>query len=181
MQGPNHQSNKNLDFYWTGDSGLACVDKCVKDSSEYAYSHHIQRLMITGNLSTLIGIKPSEISKWYLSVYADAHEWVETPNTIGMASFADGGIVGSKPYISSGNYINKMSNFCKACKYNVKNTLEEDACPFNYMYWNFLITQRPALAKNHRMALAFNNLDKKSIEFRNTVMQKSEVFIKEIY
>ncbi|MBX9621464.1 MAG: cryptochrome/photolyase family protein [Alphaproteobacteria bacterium] len=148
------------DFYWSADTKMNCVHQVVKMTKEEAYSHHIQRLMVTGNFALLAEINPQEVHEWYLAVYADAYEWVELPNTIGMALYADGGVIGTKPYISSGAYINKMSNFCKNCHYSVKEKLGDRACPFNYLYWNFIIKHESWLKKNPRMKFVYSNLEK---------------------
>ena len=140
------------DFYWTGDTKMNCVAQVVKQTKQEAYAHHIQRLMITGNFALLAGLNPQAVHDWYLSVYADAFEWVELPNTIGMALHADGGMLASKPYAASGNYINKMSNYCKNCSYNVKQRTGADACPFNSLYWDFIARHEPRFSKNPRMS-----------------------------
>lgn len=158
-EGPDYTSRNTLDhtralpdFYWTGDTDMLCLSEAITQTKEEAYAHHIQRLMITGNFALLAGIDPHQVHEWYLAVYADAYEWVEAPNVIGMSQFADGGIVGSKPYVSGGNYINKMSDYCKSCRYDVKIKTGEGACPFNALYWNFLIRHEDRFAKNPRMA-----------------------------
>ncbi|MDP5043685.1 MAG: cryptochrome/photolyase family protein, partial [Leeuwenhoekiella sp.] len=130
--------NKLPDFYWNADTKMNCLHHSIKQSLDHAYAHHIQRLMITGNYALLTQTHPDEVDAWYLGIYIDAIEWVEITNTRGMSQFADGGIVATKPYISSGSYINKMSTYCKDCHYNVNHKTEEDACPFNSLYWNFL-------------------------------------------
>ena len=159
---------------------MYCMHKAISDTKEYAYSHHIQRLMVTGNFALIAGLNPQKVCDWYLGVYIDAHEWVELPNTLGMALFADGGIVGSKPYAASGKYINRMSNFCKDCKYDVNTIIEDDSCPMNFMYWNFLISRENILRKNPRMSLIYNSLDKKDDLFKSKVQAKSKIFIKDI-
>ena len=166
------------DFYWTTKTGLNCLRECISQTKQMAYSHHIQRLMVTGNFAMLIGANPSEIHEWYLKVYADAHEWVELPNTIGMAVYADGGIVGTKPYACSGNYINKMSDFCKKCKYNNKKRTGPDACPFNYLYWNFLMQHD--FSKNPRMFTAYAGLSKLNEEEKAKIKQEAKEFIAKI-
>ncbi|MCG9916704.1 MAG: cryptochrome/photolyase family protein [Phenylobacterium sp.] len=146
------------DFYWTGKTDMACVRAVVEETQAHAYAHHIQRLMVTGNLAMLLGVAPAEINAWYLGVYADAYEWVEAPNTHGMATYADGGIVGSKPYAASGAYISRMSDYCSGCAYDVKARLGDVACPFNSLYWDFLDRNAARLAANPRMALPYKNL-----------------------
>jgi deoxyribodipyrimidine photolyase-related protein len=145
-------------FYWTGATDMRCLREAIGSTARYAYSHHIQRLMVTGNFALLAGIAPREIERWYLAVYADAFEWVEMPNTLGMAVFADGGQMASKPYAASGAYINRMSDFCAGCTYDVKQKIGPKACPFNYLYWAFLIRQKERLSDNPRMAMAYRNL-----------------------
>jgi deoxyribodipyrimidine photolyase-related protein len=120
--------------------------------------------MVTGNFSILAGINPDEVDAWYLGIYADALEWVQLPNTRGMSQFADGGIVGTKPYTSSAAYINKMSNYCSGCHYNFKEKYGERGCPFNTLYWDFLIRHRKLLEKNPRIGMGYRNIDKMSAE-----------------
>ena len=148
------------DFYWTADTRMNCLHHAIQNSLDHAYAHHIQRLMITGNFALLAGVHPDQVDQWYLGIYIDAIEWVEITNTRGMSQFADGGLVATKPYVSSGSYINKMSNYCKGCVYNVKEKTGEDACPFNSLYWHFLAEKREHLEGNQRMAMMFNLLDK---------------------
>ncbi len=145
-------------FYWTGETDMNCLSQSIGQTKRQAYAHHIQRLMVTGNFALLAGIDPKQVCTWYLAVYADAYEWVELPNTHGMALHADGGYLGSKPYAASGKYIQRMSNYCAHCRYDVKQTLGETACPFNALYWNFLLEQRERLEDNPRMAMPYRNL-----------------------
>jgi deoxyribodipyrimidine photolyase-related protein len=132
----------------------------IGQTLDYAYAHHIQRLMITGNFALLAGINPVEVHQWYLAVYADAYEWVELPNTLGMSQFADGGMLASKPYASSGAYINRMSDYCRSCRYDVKQRTGPDACPFNALYWDFVARNAPMLRANPRMAMPYKNWDR---------------------
>jgi deoxyribodipyrimidine photolyase-related protein len=156
-------------FYWNGDTDMMCISEVMKHTIEHSYSHHIQRLMVTGNFALIAGLDVKEVQDWYLAVYSDAFDWVEMPNTLGMSLYGDGGIVGSKPYASTGAYINKMSNFCKNCKFDVKKTYGENACPFNFLYWNFLVKHRKKFITNGRMSLiykaweGFDNLKKEKI------------------
>jgi deoxyribodipyrimidine photolyase-related protein len=145
-------------FYWTGETEMRCLREAIGSTLRHAYSHHIQRLMVTGNFALLAGIAPREIERWYLAVYADAYEWVEMPNTLGMAVFADGGQMASKPYAASGAYINRMSDFCSGCHYDVKQKSGPNACPFNYLYWAFLIRQKDRLSGNPRMAMPYRTI-----------------------
>ena len=157
-------------FYWSAeDTEMACVRDAVRSVERYAYAHHIQRLMVTGQLAMLLGIAPAEINDWYMVVFADAYDWVELPNTHGMATFADGGIVGSKPYAASGAYINRMSNYCGSCRYDVKKRIGDDACPFNALYWDFLIAQEKRLGGNARMAMPYRNLARMSATDRKAI------------
>ncbi len=148
------------DFYWTGQTRMRCVAEAVRGTSRNAYAHHIQRLMITGNFALLAGLHPDEVDRWYLAVYADAYEWVEMPNTRGMALFADGGVVGSKPYAASGAYINKMSDHCGHCAYDVKQATGPRACPFNALYWDFIARNAERFRGNPRMAMPLMGLAK---------------------
>ena len=147
-------------FYWTGQTRMNCLHHAITDTIAHAYAHHIQRLMITGNFALLAGLHPDEVDEWYLIVYADAYEWVEMPNVRGMALFADGGIMASKPYAASGAYINRMSDYCKGCAYDVKDAVGENACPFNYLYWDFLARNEKSLAGNNRLAMPMKTLSR---------------------
>lgn len=142
-------------WFWDGKTNMNCLSKAVSQSLDYAYAHHIQRLMITGNFSLLTGLHPDEVDAWYLGIYIDAIEWVELPNTRGMALSADGGLIATKPYAASGNYINKMSDHCKSCHYSVKAKTGAKACPFNSLYWNFLDKNKDTFQKNPRMAFPY--------------------------
>jgi deoxyribodipyrimidine photolyase-related protein len=148
------------EFYWTADTGMHCLKQSIGEIRRNAYGHHIQRLMVTGNFALLAGVRPEEIEAWYLAVYADAFEWVELPNVHGMAIFADGGLLASKPYAASGAYIDRMSDYCGGCHYNVNEKAGPNACPFNALYWNFLIVNQAVLAPNPRMAMPYRTLAK---------------------
>lgn len=165
------------DFYWTGEMDMMCLSQSIGQTRDYAYAHHIQRLMITGNFALLIGVDPVQIHEWYLAVYIDAFEWVELPNTLGMSQFADGGLLGSKPYASSGAYINRMSNYCGPCKYNVKDRVGEKACPFNSLYWHFMNRNRDVLEGNPRLGMAFRNLDKMDADTRDGLLSQADGFL----
>lgn len=160
------------DFYWTGETDMFCLHQAITQTKEEAYAHHIQRLMVTGNFAMLAGVSPAEINEWYLIVYADAYEWVEMPNVIGMSQFADGGIFASKPYASSGNYIARMSNYCESCVYDVKKKTGKGSCPFNSFYWDFLDRNRQKLAGNPRLGNIYATWDRmgpaKQSEYRET-------------
>ncbi len=147
-------------FYWTAETDMACVRACVMQTREEAYAHHIQRLMVTGTFALLAGINPHELHEWYLAVYVDAYEWVELPNTIGMSQFADGGLLASKPYAASGAYIDRMSDYCGDCAYSVKTKAGPKACPFNYLYWDFIARHKDLVKANPRMAQTVRTWDK---------------------
>lgn len=147
-------------YYWTGETDMACMAHSIGQSLEHAYAHHIQRLMVTGNFALLAGIDPDAVDAWYLGIYIDAIEWVELPNTRGMSQFADGGLIASKPYAASGQYINRMGDHCKRCRYDVKQKTGPNSCPFNSLYWSFLHRNREQLQDNHRLKLVYANWDK---------------------
>jgi deoxyribodipyrimidine photolyase-related protein len=149
-------------FYWTGDTEMTCLHHSIKQTLKYGYAHHIQRLMVTGLFSLLYGVDPKQIHQWYLAIYVDAVEWVELPNTLGMSQYADNGIMASKPYIASGNYINKMSNYCKKCRFNPAKAIGEDACPFTTLFWDFLDTHADTFKSNPRMGFMLKNLERKT-------------------
>jgi len=168
------------EFFWTGNTQMNCLRQCITETKENAYAHHIQRLMITGNFSLLAGLSPAEVNEWYLIVYADAYEWVEMPNVTGMVLFADGGVLASKPYAASGAYINRMSDYCKSCKYSVTKKNGDKACPFNYLYWNFLIENQEKLKGNPRMGMPYNTLKKMNDEKIHAIKEDSKRFFKNI-
>jgi len=145
-------------FYWSGETDLHCIRQVVDQTRSHAYAHHIQRLMVTGNFALIAGLDPAQVEEWYLVVFADAYEWVELPNVHGMVLWADGGVMGSKPYAASGAYIDRMSDYCRDCAYDVKAKTGPTACPFNYLYWNFLIENEERLAGNQRMAMPYRTL-----------------------
>ncbi len=151
-------------FYWDAETRMNCLHHAIADTRANAYAHHIQRLMITGNFALLAGLDPAQVDEWYLIVYADAYQWVEMPNTRGMALFADGGIVGSKPYAASGAYINRMSDYCSGCHYDVKDSAGERGCPFNALYWDFIARHAARFAGNTRMQMPLRNLDRMAPE-----------------
>jgi deoxyribodipyrimidine photolyase-related protein len=158
------------DFYWTADTQMACVRAAVSQTITEAYAHHIQRLMVTGNFALLAGVSPQALHEWYLAVYADAYEWVELPNTLGMSQFGDGGLLASKPYVASGAYINRMSNHCKSCRYDVKQTTGPKSCPMNALYWSFLDRHRGKLAGNPRMAQMYRTWEKMAEDKRTALL-----------
>ncbi len=167
-------------FYWGAPTQMACVSAAVGQTREHAYAHHIQRLMVTGNFALLAGIDPTELHEWYLAVYIDAFEWVEAPNTVGMSQFADDGVIASKPYVSSGAYINRMSDYCKSCRYRVADKLGPNACPFNLLYWHFLIRHRDRFAANPRMANMYRTWDWMDEDRKSEVIRQADSFLKRL-
>ena len=167
-------------FFWTGKTKMNCMSHAINQSLNYSYAHHIQRLMITGNFALLTETNPDELDEWYLGIYIDAIEWVEITNTRGMSQFADGGIVGTKPYVSSANYINKMSDYCKGCKYNFKEKTGENACPFNSLYWRFYAVNEDKLGKNNRIGMMYNVWRKKSAEEQEQLINQAEYYLENI-
>ena len=165
------------DFYWTGETDLNCLRQVIGQTGREAYAHHIQRLMVTGNFALLIGALPEQVCEWYLSVYADAYEWVELPNTHGMALFADGGVMASKPYASSGAYIDRMSDYCGGCRYDVRQKTGRDACPFNTLYWDFLIRNRERLGGNPRLGMIYKTLDRMDTDRVRTIRADAARFL----
>ena len=185
LEGPGYTERNALghrralpEFYWTGETDMHCVGDCVRQTMGEAYAHHIQRLMVTGNFALLAGIDPREVHEWYLGVYADAYEWVEAPNVIGMSQFADGGVVGSKPYVSSGSYIHRMSDYCGRCAYDVRAKTGEGACPFNLLYWHFLDRHRGRFEGNPRMRNTYRNWDRMDAARREAVLTDAERWLR---
>lgn len=167
-------------FYWSAQTKMNCLYQCISETKRHAYAHHIQRLMILGNFALLAEIDPDQVNEWFLIVYADAYEWVELPNVSGMILFADGGYLASKPYAASGNYINKMSNYCKNCSYKVSIKNGANACPFNYLYWDFLDRNRDKLQSNHRIGMMYKTLDRMSEDKKNAIRTDSDKFLQNI-
>lgn len=145
-------------FFWSGETPMRCLSECVGQTLRYGYAHHIQRLMVTGLFCLMLGVNPREVHEWYLSVYVDAIEWVELPNTLGMSQYADGGVMASKPYIATGRYIERMSNYCSGCRFDPGQSVGDKACPFTTLYWDFLQRHEQALRANPRMGLQVRNL-----------------------
>lgn len=167
------------EFYWTGETELACLKHTVGDTLKNGYAHHIQRLMVTGLYALLLGVRPREIEDWYLGIYVDAVEWVTLPNTLGMSQFADGGIMGSKPYIATGKYIQRMSNYCSECPKNPAKRVGEDACPFTTLYWDYLLRHEDTLKKNQRMALQVRNLDRLKPDQKKAIRKQADAVRKQ--
>ncbi|GGZ90851.1 cryptochrome/photolyase family protein [Algibacter mikhailovii] len=164
-------------FFWTGQTKMNCLKQSINNSLNNSYAHHIQRLMITGNFALLTQTNPNEVDNWYLGIYIDAIEWVQLPNTRGMSQFADGGKIATKPYVSSGSYINKMSTYCKTCTYNKNKKTEADACPFNSLYWNFLDAKRNHLEQNFRMKMMYSLLNKMDGQELHKIKQRANHII----
>jgi deoxyribodipyrimidine photolyase-related protein len=184
LEGPGYTTRNALGhtrvlppLYWGARTSMNCLSHAVAQTRDMAYAHHIQRLMVTGNFALLAGVDPAQVHAWYLSVYVDAFEWVEAPNTLGMSQFADGGVVGSKPYVSSGAYIDRMSDYCGACAYRVKDKTGPDACPFNLLYWHFLTRHRARFQGNPRMAQMYRTWDRMDEGHRAAVLTDAERFL----
>ncbi len=172
------QATRSLpDFYWTGETDMTCLKQAIGQTLEHGYAHHIQRLMITGLFALLAGISPKEVHEWYLAVYVDAVEWVELPNTLGMSQAADDGTMASKPYVASGKYINRMSNYCSECPFNPEKSHGEDACPFTTLYWHFLLQHEEQLSGNTRMNLQIKSLDKLDQSDRDAIESQAKTIL----
>ncbi len=173
-------TRKLPDWFWNGNTKMNCLSNTINSSLDNAYAHHIQRLMITGNFALLAGIDPTELDFWYLGIYIDAIEWVEITNTRGMSQFADGGLVGTKPYVSTSNYIDKMSNYCKTCHYSKTKREGDKACPFNSLYWNFYQVNRDKLEKNPRIGFVYTTLDKMKESNRTALILQAEKYLENL-
>lgn len=160
-------------WFWTGETQMNCMRHAIKQSLEHAYAHHIQRLMVTGNFALLAGLSPHAVHKWYLGIYIDAFEWVELPNTLGMSQYADGGRLATKPYVSSAAYIDRMSDYCRGCRYDKKLKTGSKACPFNALYWDFFDRNAEQLKSNHRLGMVYRNLEKMDPEQLDAIRQQS--------
>ncbi len=167
-------------WFWTGNTKMNCLKQSISQSLEHAYAHHIQRLMITGNFALLAGIHPDEVDRWYLGIYIDAFEWVEITNTRGMSQYADGGIVGSKPYVSSAAYIHKMSDYCEECHYQYEKKVGENACPFNSLYWNFFDEYEEKLKSNPRLGMMLNLWKKMPKEDQIAILEQAKTYLYQI-
>ncbi|GLK50773.1 cryptochrome/photolyase family protein [Maricaulis virginensis] len=166
------------DFYWSGETDMACLAAAIGQTRREAYAHHIQRLMVTGTFALIAGIDPHALHEWYLAVYIDAFEWVEAPNTIGMSQFADGGLLGSKPYAASGAYIDRMSDYCAGCRYDVKDKTGPKSCPFNALYWDFLDRNADRLRGNPRLGPVYKNWDRMDEAKRQAYRDRAEAVLK---
>ncbi|MBL0166988.1 MAG: cryptochrome/photolyase family protein [Propionivibrio sp.] len=168
-------------WYWTGATDMACLRDALAQTLTHGYANHIQRLMVTGLFALMLGVQPKQVHAWYLAVYVDAVEWVELPNTLGMSQYADGGVMGSKPYIATGKYIARMSPHCKGCRYDPAQRSGDKACPFTTLYWDFLLRHQAALAKNPRMALQVKNVarlsevQKQAVSERAAAIRRGEI------
>lgn len=176
----NHE-NQLPEWFWTGKTKMNCLKDAINQSLNYAYAHHIQRLMVTGNFALLAGIDPDEVDAWYLGIYIDAIEWVEITNARGMSQFADGGIVGTKPYVSSAAYIDKMSHYCGSCFYKKAVKTGDKACPFNSLYWNFYDKNEDKLGKNPRIGMMYNVWRKMKPEDKVALLEQADYYLKNIH
>ena len=183
-EGPDYAARNGLKhdralppLYWGAETKMACLEAAVAQTRDEAYAHHIQRLMVTGNFALLAGVDPNEVHEWYLSVYFDAFEWVEAPNTIGMSQFADGGLLASKPYAASGAYIDRMSDYCGACRYDVTDKTGENACPFNSLYWDFLARNEDRLRGNPRLGQVYANWDRMEPERKAAYRRRAKAVL----
>ncbi len=165
------------EFYWTGDTDMLCLSEAIRNTRDHAYAHHIQRLMVLGNFAMLAGVRPQEVADWFLVVYADAYEWVELPNVIGMSQHADGGRLATKPYAGGGAYINRMSDHCGTCRYNVKLKTGPDAGPFNALYWDFMARHEKRFRRNRRMANMYGTWDRMKPEVREAYRASAATFL----
>lgn len=175
-----NNQQKLPDWFWTGKTKMNCLKDAINQSLHYGYAHHIQRLMITGNFALLAGVHPDEVDAWYLGIYMDAFEWVEITNTRGMSQFADGGIVGTKPYVSSAAYIDKMSHYCGSCFYKKSLKTGEKACPFNSLYWNFYDRNESKLASNPRIGMMYNVWRKMKPEDKTALLEQAQYYLKNV-
>lgn len=164
------------DFYWTGETDMRCLEQSIGQTLDYGYAHHIQRLMVTGLFALLLGVDPKLVHQWYLAVYVDAVEWVELPNSLGMSQFADGGVMASKPYVATGKYIQRMSNYCTGCRFDPAKATGDDACPFTTLYWDYLVRHKKQLKGNNRMAMQLKNVDRKKSDELQAIQKQAEQF-----
>ena len=175
----NHHANLP-DYYWTAKTRMSCLHFAIGQSLQHAYAHHIQRLMVTGNFALLTGVDPVQVDAWYLGVYIDAIQWVELPNTRAMSQFADGGLVATKPYISSAKYIHTMSDYCQVCDYDWKKRHGNMACPFNCLYWDFFARHRRRLGKNARVAMMYRTWDRMDKQEKKRTLAQADAYLKDL-
>lgn len=168
------------DFYWNAETDMYCIKETVETLIKHGINHHIQRLMITGNFALIAGINPKEVNNWYWLAYIDAYEWVVTPNVLGMSLYADGGIMSTKPYAASANYINRMSDYCRKCKYSSEESIGDKSCPFNSLYWDFLMRNQDKLINNPRMVLIYKNMAKQSPEKLKAINKRAQLLKKKL-
>ncbi len=187
IAGPDYTAQNHLsatrdlpDFYWTGETDMRCLAEAVGATKRHAHAHHIQRLMVLGNFAMLAGVDPFQVHEWFLAVYDDAYEWVETPNVIGMSQFADGGMMASKPYAGGGAYINRMSDYCRGCRYDVKKRTGAGACPFNSLYWDFLARHRETLKGNQRLWRMYDGWDRFASEEQAAIRAQAASFLADL-
>jgi deoxyribodipyrimidine photolyase-related protein len=164
-------------FYWTGETRMRCLAAAIGQSLQHAYAHHIQRLMVTGNFALLAGVHPDAVDEWYLGIYIDAIQWVEMPNTRAMSQFADGGLVATKPYAASANYIRRMSDYCSGCAYDPRPRHGEGACPFNSLYWDFYARHRKKLSANPRIAMMLRTWDRMAGPEKKSILRQAEAYL----
>lgn len=162
------------EFYWTGKTSMACLRDAIGQTLEHGYAHHIQRLMVTGLYSLLLGVDPVKVHEWYLSVYVDAVEWVELPNTLGMSQYGDGGLMASKPYVATGKYLQRMGNYCAGCRFDPAVSEGENACPFTTLYWDFLLRHEEQLSSNPRMTMQLRNLNRVGDKWRDRIRERAD-------
>ncbi len=161
-------------FYWDGKTDMECMRQALGQTLRYGYAHHIQRLMVTGLFALLFGVEPKQVHLWYLAIYYDAVEWAELPNTLGLSQYGDGGVMGSKPYIASGKYIQRMSNYCAHCRYNPAKSTGETACPFTTLYWDFLMRHETMLRANPRTLMQIRNVDRLSASEKSRIKAQAD-------
>lgn len=168
------------EFYWTGDTDMVCLAEAIRNTRDHGYAHHIQRLMVLGNFAMLAGVRPRDVADWFLVVYLDAYEWVELPNVIGMSQHADAGRLATKPYAGGGAYINRMSDHCAGCRYDVKKKTGPDACPFNALYWDFLARHERRFRRNRRMGQMYSSWDRMTPEMRDAYRASAAAFLAQL-
>ena len=164
------------EFYWNAETELHCLQQTIGQTLDYGYAHHIQRLMVTGLFALLLGVDPKQVHEWYLAVYVDAVEWVELPNSLGMSQFADGGVMASKPYVATGKYIQRMSNYCSGCRFDPSKATGDNACPFTTLYWDYLARHKQTLSRNNRMTMQLKNLERKDPSELQEIKKQAKAF-----